>query len=381
MKIVVACDSFKGCLDSLAVADGVERGVRRVFPDAVVVKVPVADGGEGTVAALVAGRGGVTVSARVRDPLLREITAVYGVLPDGTAVIEMAAASGLPLLTVGERNPLVTSSRGTGELILDALGRGCRRLVVGIGGSATNDGGAGMLRALGARFGDADGAELPEGGAALGRLATVDLSGLDRRLAETEILVACDVTNPLCGEQGASRVYGPQKGATPLMVEALDEALRRYALVLKQATGAEVAERAGAGAAGGLGAALLGVLRARLRSGVELVIDETGLREKLAGAALLVTGEGKMDGQSRCGKAAYGIMRAGRAAGVPVGAVVGMLDAGRGEILRDGFAAVVSLRELVATTEESMRRADELLEVAAAGLVRELVFLPCIPLP
>ncbi|MDR1145515.1 MAG: glycerate kinase [Verrucomicrobiales bacterium] len=365
VKIVVASDSFKGCLSSAAVADAVARGIRRVSPSATVVKVPVADGGEGTVEALTVARGGVTVSARAHDPLMRAITAAYGVLPDGTAVIEMAAASGLPLLTAAERNPLVTSSAGTGELVADALRRGCRRFIIGLGGSATNDGGAGMLRALGVEFSDADGARLPEGGAALARLSAIDLSGLDARLADCELLVACDVTNPLCGARGASAVYGPQKGATPLMVTQLDAALARYALTARRLLGRDIAELPGAGAAGGLGAALLGFLNAELRSGIDLIVSEAGLREKLAGADLLITGEGRLDAQSRNGKAAYGILRAGRAAGVPVAAIVGQLDADRDEVLRDGFAAVCSLRELAASSADSLARAAELLELAA----------------
>jgi glycerate kinase len=371
MKIVVASDSFKGCLSSLEVALGVERGIRRALPDAEVARVPVADGGEGTVAALVTARAGLTVGVPVHDPLMRQVSAEYGVLPDGTAVIEMASASGLPLLAAGERNPLITSTYGTGELILAALRRGCRRMIVGIGGSATNDGGAGMLRALGVKFYDAGGGELAEGGGELSRLASIDLSGMERGLAECEFLVACDVTNPLCGARGASRVYGPQKGATPPMVELLDRALAHYALIVKQATGREVAALPGAGAAGGLGAALLGFLPAEFRSGAELVIGETGLREKLAGADLLITGDGKMDGQSKFGKAAYGIMRAGREAGVPVLGIVGMLAANREEVLRDGFAAVFSLRDEVATVEESMARAGELLESVAGRVVRD----------
>jgi glycerate kinase len=373
MKIVVASDSFKGCLGSAEVADAVERGIRRVLPGAEVVKIAVADGGEGTVRALVTAKQGELIRVQVHDPLMRPVEAEYGILPGGTAVIEMAAASGLPLLRDEERNPLVASTYGTGELILSALDRGCRKFIAGIGGSATNDGGAGMLRALGANFHDANGELLGEGGAALSRLASIDLSGMDRRLAESGFVVAGDVGNPLCGEHGASRVFGPQKGATPDMVELLDAALENYAGVAEKTTGRDIANIPGAGAAGGLGAAFMGFLNAQMESGIGLIIKETGLREKLRGADLLITGEGKMDRQSGLGKAAYGIMRVGRELGVPVAAIVGVSELTREEFLRAGFAEVTSLREMAGSEEESMRRAGEWLGRVSGKLVAKFI--------
>jgi glycerate kinase len=369
MKIVVASDSFKGCLTSQEVADAVERGIRRLSPASEIVKVLVADGGEGTVTALVASCGGITINACTHDPLMREINAAYGILPGDTAVIEVAAASGLPLLTEEERNPLIASSFGTGELIIDALQRGCRRFIIGLGGSATNDGGAGLLRALGVKFLDADGVSLPEGGAALARLKKIDMTGVDKRLLACEFLVASDVTNPLCGEQGASHVYGPQKGATPQMVEQLDAALEHYVSIADKMFDKNIANQSSAGAAGGLGAALMGFMNAKIRSGVELIIEETNLKNKLTATDWLITGEGKMDGQSKFGKAAYGIMRTGRAAGVPVIAIVGVLKMSRQELLQDGFTEVYSLRELVSSQEESMARAAELVELTAERIL------------
>ena len=277
MRVLVAPDSFKGSAAALAVAQAMARGVRAVFPEAEVLPVPIADGGEGTVEALVVATGGALREATVTGPLGQPVVARWGVLGDGeTAVVEMAAASGLPLVPRERRDPRRTTTRGTGELMRAALDAGSRKLVVGIGGSATNDGGTGMARALGARFLGPDGAELPEGGAALARLDRVDLSGLDPRLAGAELLVACDVDNPLTGPRGASAVYGPQKGATPEMVRELDAALCRFAERAREATGRDVAGRPGAGAAGGLGAGLLFFTPARLRPGVEIVLEATG---------------------------------------------------------------------------------------------------------
>jgi glycerate kinase len=269
MRVVIAPDSFKGSLTALAAAEAMARGVREVFPAAEVVAVPIADGGEGTVDALVAATGGRIVECTVSGPLGGPVTARWGVLGDGTtAVIETAAASGLTLLPPGRRDPGRATTRGTGELLRAALDAGLRRAVIGLGGSATTDGGAGLARALGVRFLDAGGRELPDGGAALARLARVDASRLDPRLAGADLLVACDVENPLTGPEGAAAVYGPQKGATPALVRELDAALARYAEVAGAATGRDVAAVPGAGAAGGLGAGLLLFTPARLRPGV-----------------------------------------------------------------------------------------------------------------
>src|SRR2546428_5133768 len=320
-RVIVAPQSFKGSADAVAVASAIARGVRRVWPDAVVEEMPLADGGEGTVRALVRATKGALRVARVHDPLGREIDAEWGVLGDGvTAVVEMAAASGLPLLDVKERDPRIASTRGTGELILAAAMSGPNRIVIGIGGSATNDGGAGMARAFGYRFFDREGNDLPEGGAALARLARID-GQTDPRLIRPSIDVACDVRNPLLGPEGASAIYGPQKGATPEIVRELDDALARYADVVEEFVGRPIRDVPGAGAAGGLGAGLVAFLDARLLSGADLVLRAVGFAERIAGVDLVVTGEGRVDQQSGYGNVTGAGTAAARRAGVPVVAI------------------------------------------------------------
>src|SRR5690606_515448 len=290
------------------VAAAIAAGVRKVWPDARIDCVPLADGGEGTVEALVEATGGRFVQARVTGPLGEPVEAVYGLLGDGeTAVIEMAAASGLPLVPPDRRDPARATTRGTGELIRAALDRGCRRLIIGIGGSATNDGGAGMAQALGVSFRGRHGRVLPLGGLALRELEAIDLSGLDPRIRETEIVAACDVDNPLYGPRGASAVYGPQKGATPELVEALDQALRRYAEVLYRDLGIDVQAIPGSGAAGGLGAGLVALLGAQLKPGIELVLEALDFRRRLEGADLVIAAEGGVDRQTAFGKAPSGV--------------------------------------------------------------------------
>jgi len=373
MRIVVAPDSFKGSLSALEAARAMERGILAVLPGAEVRKVPIADGGEGTVEALVAGAGGRLEEREVTGPLGAPVRARFGVLGDGaTAAIEMAAASGLPLVPREQRDPRATTTRGTGELVKAALDLGLSRLVVGIGGSATNDGGAGMARALGARFLDAAGRELPEGGAALARLARIDLGGLDPRLAAVELTVACDVDNPLTGPRGASAVYGPQKGATPEMVQELDAALGRFAEVARAATGRDVAGLPGAGAAGGLGAGLLLFTPARLRPGVEIVLETTGFDALVEGADLVITGEGRTDFQSAMGKAPAGVARAAKRHGVPVVCLSGGLGPGYDDLLGQGVDAICSASPAPMPLEEAMAQAGHLLEAAAARLLRAM---------
>jgi glycerate kinase len=336
--VIVAPQSFKGSADAVAIASAIARGVRRAWPDARVEEMPLADGGEGTVRALVSATKGALRTARVHDPLGREIDAEWGVLGDGkTAVVEMAAASGLPLLRPGERDPRVTSTRGTGELILAAATSGAHRVVIGIGGSATNDGGAGMARAFGYRFLDRAGAELPEGGAALARLARID-GQTDPRLIRADADVACDVRNPLLGPEGASAVYGPQKGATPEVVLELDAALARFADVVEAFVGRPIRDVPGAGAAGGLGAGLLAFLDARLVSGAELVLRAVNFAERVKGADLVITGEGRIDGQSGYGKLTGAVTAAARRAQVPVAAVAGSIGPGHETLALDGLA-------------------------------------------
>ena len=373
MRVVIAPDSYKGSVSAVGVAAALERGVLRVFPQAEVRKIPIADGGEGTVEALVTATGGEMKQARVRGPLGESVEACWGILGDGqTAVIEMAAASGLPLVPPDRRDPRITTTYGTGELIRAALDAGLRRIIIGIGGSATNDGGTGMAQALGAKFLALDGAELLPGGGALARLATIDLSGLDPRLTETEITVACDVDNPLCGQRGASAVFGPQKGATPAMVAELDAALGHFAGCAQAATGRNVAELAGAGAAGGLGAGLLFFTPAKLRPGVEIVLEAVKFAEVVKDAAFVITGEGRTDFQTAYGKAPVGVAKVAKQFSVPVFCISGGLGDGADDVLAQGIDATMSICSRPLSLEECMRDGATLIEEAAARLCRIL---------
>jgi glycerate kinase len=358
MKIVIAPDSFKESLSALQVASAIEAGFADVFPDAGFVKVPVADGGEGTVQALIDATGGTLRTLAVVGPAGSPVQASYGLTGGtGLAVIEMAAASGLELLPPAQRDPRVTTSHGTGELIRDALDAGARRFVIGIGGSATNDAGAGMLQALGVRLLDADGVEIGRGGAELARLARIDVSGLDQRLLDCQLDVACDVTNPLVGPVGASAIFGPQKGATPEMVEQLDRCLQRFADILQRDLGQDVAGVPGTGAAGGLGAALLAVLGARLRPGCEVVMEAIGLEALLRDADLVITGEGRTDGQTIYGKAPIGVARVAARCGVPVIGLSGALTPDSAAVHAHGIAAVFSAVRQPCTVPEALRDA------------------------
>ncbi len=373
MRIVVAPDSFKGSLSAVAVAKAMEAGILAVFPAAEVKKVPIADGGEGTVEALVLATGGCVITEKVAGPLGDTVEAGWGLLGDGeTAVIEMAAASGLTLVPKERRNPRATSTYGTGQLIKAALDRGIRKLIIGIGGSATNDGGTGMARALGVRFLDAGGAELPDGGAPLARLARIDMSGADPRLAAAQIMVACDVDNPLCGPRGASAVYGPQKGATPEMVAELDAALANYAAVAQAATGKDVANLPGAGAAGGLGAGLMFFTPAALRPGVEIVLEATGFADLVKDAALVITGEGNTDFQTAHGKAPVGVAKVAKQFGVPTVCLSGGLGKGCDAVLEQGVDALLSVVPQPMTLEDCMCSAAELINAGTARLCRVL---------
>lgn len=371
MRVLLAPDSYKGSLSALAVAQAMAAGVLRVFPEAQPRQMPIADGGEGTVDALVAATGGEIRSAEVRGPLGEPVRAHWGVLGDGrSAVIEMAAASGLPLLPLAQRDPRHTATFGTGQLVRHALDAGLRKFIVGIGGSATNDGGAGFARALGVAFFDAQGRQLPEGGAALAQLHRIDLSGLDARLAECEIVVACDVDNPLCGPRGATAVFGPQKGATAPMVSELDAALAHYARLAEAATGRRVAHLPGAGAAGGLGAGLMLFTPAQLKPGVEIVLEAVDFAAAVAGAAFVITGEGRTDFQTAYGKAPAGVAAVAKQHGVPVFCLSGALGEGADEVLKHGIDAVLSICDRPMSLEESMARTADLISAATARLCR-----------
>ncbi|MDR0218090.1 MAG: glycerate kinase [Enterobacteriaceae bacterium] len=369
MKIVIAPDSFKENLSALQVAEAIEQGFRQVFPQADYIKIPMADGGEGTVESMVAVTGGKRIACTVTDPLGRPVEAFWGLLGDGkTAIIEMAAASGLPLIPSAQRNPLITTTYGTGELILSALDHGVQKLILGIGGSATNDGGAGMMQALGADLWDGDNRILPFGGAALMRLENLDLSKLDSRLKRLDIIVACDVSNPLCGESGASAVFGPQKGATPEMVKILDSALLHYGMKIKTATGRNVIDVAGAGAAGGMGASLLGCLGAKLQSGVEIVIDALKLEEAIQGADLVITGEGRMDSQTIYGKTPVGVARIAKKFGIPTIALVGEMSKDYAIVHQHGLDAVFSIVPGVCTLADALADSADNLRITAYNI-------------
>ena len=373
MRIIIAPDSYKGSVSALGVAEAMERGVLRVFPDADIFKIPIADGGEGTVDALVMATGGQKVVQQVSGPLGEPVVAYWGVLGDGeTAVIEMAAASGLPLVPKDKRDPRIASTYGTGQLIKAALDEGLRKIIIGIGGSATNDGGVGMAKALGARFLDSSGAELVPGGAALAQLAAIDLSSFDARLADTAIMVACDVDNPLCGCRGASAVYGPQKGATPGMVSELDAALAHYASIATEATGNDIASCAGAGAAGGLGAGLLFFTKAQLRPGVEIVLETTGFADLVSQSQLVITGEGRTDFQTAFGKAPVGVAKVAKRYGVPVVCLSGGLGDGADDVFGQGIDGIMSAIPQPMTLEDCMKQGESLIEIAAERLCRIL---------
>jgi len=371
LRIVVAPDSYKGSVSALHVAQAMQRGILQVFPGADVRLAPIADGGEGTVEALVSATGGQLRQTEVSGPLGEKINSQWGILGDGvTAVIEMAAASGLTLVPQDKRDPRLTSSYGTGELVRAALDAGLRRLIIGIGGSATNDAGAGMARALGICFLGKDAKPLPDGGAALAQLSQIDLSGLDPRLSETEIIVACDVDNPLCGPRGASAVFGPQKGASTPVVAELDAALGRFAVLAQAATGRAVAEQAGAGAAGGLGAAFLFFTKAKLRPGVDIVLDAVGFTTLVAGASFVITGEGRTDFQTAFGKAPVGVAQRAKHFGVPVFCLSGGLGDGADDVLAQGIDAVMSICDRPMSLEQCIDAAEALIESASVRLCR-----------
>lgn len=370
-RIVLAPDSYKGSATAASVCRAIGSGIRKVDPDIEIIDAPMADGGEGTVAALVSATGGRIISARVTGPLGQPVDSFYGILGDGkTAAIEMAAAAGLPLVPSHLRNPMYTTTYGVGELIALALANGCTRIVMGIGGSATNDGGAGMAKALGVMLLDEHGLPVPEGGAGLLRLQRVDASGLMQEARDAEFLIACDVDNPLCGKRGASAVFGPQKGATPEMVGVLDEALARYSQILERDMGVRVASVPGAGAAGGLGAGLMAFLGAKLLSGVEMVIDVSGLEKKIKGASLVITGEGRMDHQTLMGKVPWGVARVAKRHGVPAIALVGSYSLPTEALHEAGICAVFAASSGPSSLEEAMANVERNIEVTAEQIYR-----------
>lgn len=374
MKIVLAPDSFKGSLTSYEACEAMEKGIRRVMPGADIIKVPMADGGEGTVQSMVAALGGEYITCQVTDPLGRKTLAKYGILSNGTAVIEMAEASGLNCLGKNERNPLFTTTYGTGELIKNALDRGCRKFFLGIGGSATNDGGAGMAQALGYRLFDRKGRELPFGGGSLNNLAWIDSSQAEPALKESIFLVACDVDNPLCGSNGASAVFGPQKGADPEMVELLDYNLKHFAQIVERDLGVDILNYPGSGAAGGLGGGMLAFLKGRLQPGIEIVMEAICFVEKIQGADLILTGEGSCDSQTLRGKVPFGVARVGSKFEIPVIVFAGSIGSGAKELYNHGVISIIPLVENPVNLEEAMTKAKFLLSEATERVMRVVRF-------
>jgi glycerate 2-kinase len=369
MKIVIVCDSFKESLSAIDVAHHVEAGFRAVYPDAHYIRLPAADGGEGTVEALVTATKGRIRTRVVTGPMGEPVDAFYGITGDGgTAVIEMAAAAGLTLVPRALRNPLHTTSRGVGELMLDALDQGCRHFIIGLGGSATNDGGAGLAQAMGVSFRDAHGRELPDGGASLADLAVIDLTRLEPRLTECVIEVACDVDNPLTGPKGASAIFGPQKGATPEMVLQLDASLLHYGRCLEHVLGRRILDVPGTGAAGGIGATAIAFLGATLGSGVDIVMRALGLDEIVSDADLVITGEGRIDGQTIHGKTPIGVARIAKSHGKPVIAIAGSLGPGAEEVHAHGIDAIFSVLRRPCSLEQALDEAADNVRMTARNI-------------
>jgi len=363
MKIVIAPDSFKGSLTAVEVSDAIEQGIREIFPESEIVKIPMADGGDGTAHCLVNATGGKILIEKVTGPLGDEVLASYGILGDKkTAVIEMAEASGLTLVPENRRNPLVTTTYGTGQLIKFALDQGCRKMIIGIGGSATNDGGAGMVQALGAKLLDKDGEEIGFGGGELKKVFRIDTKYLDNRLSETKVLVASDVSNPLCGPQGASRIYGPQKGATPEVIEELDESLAYFAGIIKRDLNKDVKDIPGAGAAGGLGASLIAFLNAELRPGIEIIIEIVKLEQAIKGADLVITGEGKIDSQTIYGKAPIGVAKIAKKYHIPVIAVAAIIGNDADIVYQYGINTLLKISEPPMNLNESKAKKYRLIK-------------------
>ena len=369
MKIIIAPDSYKENLTAMEVATAIEAGFRQVMPDAEYIKLPMADGGEGTVQSLVDASNGSIIEHQVTGPLGEQVPAFFGIMGDGkTAVIEMAAASGLHLVSPNFRNPMLTTSYGTGELILAALDHGVDHIIVGIGGSATNDGGIGMAQALGVQLLDNKGQALGFGGQALAQLASIDITTVDPRLAHIKLEVACDVDNPLCGKKGASHIFGPQKGATPAMVAELDQHLAHYAAIIKRDLAIDVKDMAGAGAAGGMGAALLGLFNAQLRSGIEIVIDAVHLGDIIKDADLVITGEGRIDSQTIHGKTPIGVARTAKKYHKPVIGIAGCLSQDCGVVYDHGIDAVFSVVPAAMSLEHAFNNAAVNVELTARNI-------------
>ncbi|WP_075174965.1 glycerate kinase family protein [Acinetobacter indicus] len=374
LRFVIAPDSFKESLSAVQAAQAMQRGILRQFPDAICRLVPLADGGEGTVDALLNACAGQKVACRVRGPLpQQQVESYFALMDEGkTAVIEMAKANGIHLIPLAQRNPALTSTYGTGEMIRQALDLGVSKIVIGLGGSVTNDAGSGMAQALGVKFLDQAGLEVQPCGGNLKQICEIDLSALDARLATTEMLIASDVNNPLCGEYGASAIFGPQKGATPELVKILDQNLGYFANLVETTLGVNVQHQAGAGAAGGLGFGLLAFARAKIQSGVELLIQQTGLTEKITQADVVLTGEGKIDRQTFMGKTPFGVAQVAKSLNKPVYAFAGMIGEDIEPLLEVGFTQIIGINPPDISVEDAIRNAENNLTDSVENVMRSL---------
>lgn len=373
MKIIVAPDSFKESLSAIKVSNAISKGILNILPQADIIQIPISDGGEGILDVLLNVLGGKRVSVNVRDPLNRNIKAEYGILNDNvTAIIEIAKASGLELLDDHERNPMLTSSFGTGQLIKDALDYGCEKIIIGIGGSATNDGGMGMVKALGVKFLNNKNEEVQEGGGSLDQICKIDLSKFDERIINCEIVVACDVKNQLTGQKGASFVYGEQKGGTIEQLKILDKNLKIYASVIRECTGIEVETIEGSGAAGGIGAGLIAFFNAELKSGIDLIIETLEIDKLIKNADLVITGEGKIDKQTLNGKAILGIASVGKKYKVPVIAITGKIGDNIDEIYQLGITAIFSIVNKPMTLDEAINNVEYLIQSCLENIIRTI---------
>lgn len=373
MKIVVAPDSFKGSLSAKQVADSIGRGILSANAHCTVVKFPIADGGEGTVEALVEATKGRIIKKIVKDPLMRDIEGFYGILGDDrTAVIELAAASGLTLLTEEERNPMLTTTYGTGQLIADALDSGYKKIIIGIGGSATNDGGAGILQALGVKFLDKYDNLIGPGGGELDKIVRFDTNGLNKKIEGIEIIVACDVDNVLCGENGAANVFARQKGADDEMVKILDTHLLHFGNIIKRELNKDIINFKGAGAAGGTGGGLKAFLNATLLSGIDIVLQYAGLENEIKDADWVITGEGRIDSQTLHGKAPYGVAKAAQKYGVPVIGIAGTLGEELDQLYENGFTYIFPIMTGLMTLEYAMENCSILLEDVSKSVIQKI---------
>lgn len=371
MKIVIAPDSFKESMTAQKACDAIERGLKKIIKNAEFIKVPMADGGEGTTQSLVDATGGKFYHTESTGPLGEKVNSVFGILGDGkTAILEMASTSGLEIVPREKRNPMLTTTFGTGELIKKAMDMGVSTVLIGIGGSATNDGGAGMIQALGGKLLDKNGNQIGFGGGKLSEIERIDLSEVDERLKNIKIIAACDVQNPLTGPTGASHIFGPQKGADKEMVEILDENLKHFAEIIRKDLGKDIENVPGAGAAGGLGAGLMAFLSAELKKGIDIVIEYSKLEEKMNGVSLVITGEGSIDGQTRFGKTPYGVAKTAKKHNIPVVALAGNVGKDTDILYDFGFDAVFSIMPGVQNLETALKHGEENLERISENIGR-----------